>query len=328
MDEGSHYTDKILFPCGFGLNYEPFIRAAGTNRYGTAAETAKKAYPDGTQTVVIANAQTFADALAGVALADKLDAPILLTAKDSIPRETTNAIEKLGAKKAVILGGTGAVSVQVESILRDNDITTERIAGATRFGTAAEIAKRVNDKPAEVFFVYAGDYPDALSVSAVAARKNAPVLYLPTNGRIDAATQQYLDSVKGSVKNAYVIGGDGVISDAVMQNAADATGLETNETLTRVAGRNRYLTNLAVNYTFADVLTSNSICTATGKDFPDALAGGVLAAQKGAPILLVSDDLIEEQSDYLAKRAAIKVYVHGGTAAVSDELAHKIAKAA
>ena len=194
--------------------------------------------------------------------------------------------------------------------------------------TAAEIAKRVNDKPAEVFFLYAGDYPDALSVSAVAARKNAPVLYLPTNGRIDAATQQYLDSVKGSVKNAYVIGGDGVISDAVMQNAADATGLETNETLTRVAGRNRYLTNLAVNYTFADVLTSNSICTATGKDFPDALAGGVLAAQKGAPILLVSDDLIEEQSDYLAKRAAIKVYVHGGTEAVSDELAHKIAKAA
>ena len=263
-----------------------------------------------------------------VKLADKLDAPILLTAKDSIPRETTNAIEKLGAKKAVILGGTGAVSVQVESILRDNDITTERIAGATRFGTAAEIAKRVNDKPAEVFFVYAGDYPDALSVSSVAARKNAPVLYLPTNGRIDAATQQYLDSVKGSVKNAYVIGGDGVISDAVMQNAADATGLKTNETLTRVAGRNRYLTNLAVNYTFADVLTSNSICTATGKDFPDALAGGVLAAQKGAPILLVSDDLIEEQSDYLAKRAAIKVYVHGGTAAVSDELAHKIAKAA
>ena len=328
VDEGSHYTDKILFPCGFGMNYEPFIRAAGTNRYGTAAETAKKAYPDGTQTVVLANAQTFADALAGAALADKLDAPILLTAKDSIPRETTNAIEKLGAKKAVILGGTGAVSVQVESILRDNDITTERIAGATRFGTAAEIAKRVNDKPAEVFFVYAGDYPDALSVSTVAARKNAPVLYLPTNGRIDAATQQYLDSVKGSVKNAYVIGGDGVISDAVMQNAADATGLKTNETLTRVAGRNRYLTNLAVNYTFADVLTSNSICTATGKDFPDALAGGVLAAQKGAPILLVSDDLIKEQSDYLAKRAAIKVYVHGGTAAVSDELAHKIAKAA
>ncbi len=328
VDEGSHYTDKILFPCGYGLNYEPFIRAAGTNRYGTAAETAKKAYPDGTQTVVLANAQTFADALAGVALADKLDAPILLTAKDSIPRETTNAIEKLGAKKAVILGGTGAVSVQVESILRDNDITTERIAGATRFGTAAEIAKRVNDKPAEVFFVYAGDYPDALSVSAIAARKNAPVLYLPTNGRIDAATQQYLDSVKGSVKNAYVIGGDGVISDAVMQNAADATGLKTNETLTRVAGRNRYLTNLAVNYTFADVLTSNSICAATGKDFPDALAAGVLAAQKGAPILLVSDDLIEEQRDYLAKRAAIKVYVHGGTAAFSDELAHKIAKAA
>ena len=325
VDENSQYTDEILFPCGHGLNYAPFIRVFGQNRYSTAAEIAKKAYPDGTDTVVLANAQTFADALPGIPLADKLGAPVLLTEKDSLPRETTNAIEKLGAKKAVILGGTGAVSEQVENTLKNNNITTQRIEGATRYSTAAEIAKQVNAEPTELFFVFAGDYPDALSVSTVAARKNAPIIYLSTNGKIDAATQEYLTSVKGKVKNAYVIGGEGVISNPMMHNAADALGLKAGENMVRVAGNNRYLTNIEINKKFADVLTSNSICVATGKNFPDAMAGGVLAAQKGMPILLAADKLTTEQTAYLTASAAKKIFVLGGTGAVSDELAQQAA---
>ena len=327
VDEDSHYTDDVMFPCGYGMTYEPTIRAAGSNRYGTAAEIAKKAYPSGAETVVLANAQTFADALAGVPLANKLGAPILLTGKDNLPRETTNAIEKLGAKKAVILGGTGAISEQVENTLKNNGINTERVAGATRYGTAAAIADKVDPDPTELMFVSADGYPDALSASAAAARRNAPVIYLSAKGQLNAQTQQYLASVKGKVTKAYVIGGEGVISDEMMKNAADALGLKGGETVVRVAGSNRYLTNIEVNKTFADVLTSNSVCAATGKDFPDALAGGVLAAQRGAPILLVSDKLSREQTDYLASKAAKKVFVFGGTGAVSDELAQQIAKA-
>ena len=46
VDEDSHYTDDVMFPCGYGMTYEPTIRAAGSNRYGTAAEIAKKAIPN------------------------------------------------------------------------------------------------------------------------------------------------------------------------------------------------------------------------------------------------------------------------------------------
>ena len=95
--------------------------------------------------------------------------------------------------------------------------------------------------------------------------------------------------------------------------------------MVRVAGNNRYLTNIEINKKFADVLTSNSICVATGKNFPDAMAGGVLAAQKGMPILLAADKLTTEQTAYLTASAAKKIFVLGGTGAVSDELAQQAA---
>lgn len=324
VDEQSQYTDKILFPCGHGLEYRSTVRICGSNRFGTAAEIAKSAFPDGTDTVVLANGLTFADSLAGVSLAYKLGAPVLLTAADSLPRETTNAIEKLGAKKVVILGGTSAVSEQIENTLRINKITTERIAGDTRFSTAAEIAKQVNTEPTELFFVYAGDYPDALSVSTVAARKNAPILYLSTEGELDPETSVYLEKVKGKVKNAYVIGGKGVISDEMMKKAGSALGIDKVE---RVAGENRFLTNIQVNMRFADTFTGNTVCAATGSSFADAVAGGALAVKRNAPVMLVSGSLSEEQTRYLGEKSAKMIYVFGGTQAIPEQLAQKIADA-
>ncbi len=140
--EGEDYAKKN------GFKYTAVLetsRLAGDNRYATAAEIAKKAYPSGAKTVILASGMTYADALVGVPLANKLNAPILLAAKDSLPRETTNALEKLGAKKVIILGGKGAVSEQVEITLKNQGITTERYEGGTRFGTATAIAEKLNE---------------------------------------------------------------------------------------------------------------------------------------------------------------------------------------
>ena len=64
---------------------------------------------------------------------------------------------------------------------------------------------------------------------------------------------------------------------------------------------------------------------ATGNDFPDALAGGVFAASKKAPMLLVAGSLTSSQSTYLTSKGADTVYVFGGKGAVSTSLANKIA---
>ena len=162
----------------------------------------------------------------------------------------------------------------------------------------------------------------------MAAVKGAPIIYLSTKGELDKATADYLASVKGSVKNAYVIGGAGVISDDMMKKAGDALGV----TPTRVFGENRFETCVAVNEKFADILDGTSICVATGMDFPDALAGGVFAALNKAPLFLVnckakSLALSDSQKSYLKTKSPQKLYVFGGTGAVSDSHIQTVAKA-
>ncbi len=297
------------------------VRIAGTNRFSTATAISAKSF-EKADTVVLAYGLNYADALAGVTLANKLKAPILLTHTAKLPDETLAEIKRLGAKKAIILGGTGAISKNVEDTLKKNGLTTERYAGTTRFGTATAIAEKLNDKPTDIFFVYAFNYADALSVSTVAALKNAPIIYLRTSGELDKDTADYLAKLKkaGSVKNAYVIGGAGVISDAMMKKAGDALGVKP----TRIAGKNRYATCVEVNTKFKDTLTGNAICVAKGLDFPDALAGGVFAALNKAPLFLADNALKDEQIAYLKSKKAAAVYVFGGTGAVSDKLAKEI----
>ena len=306
------------------------LRLAGDNRYATAAEIAKKAYPSGAKTVILASGMTYADALVGVPLASKLNAPILLAAKDSLPRETTNALEKLGAKIVIILGGKGAVSEQVEITLKNQGITTERYEGGTRFGTATAIAEKLNENPTDVFFVYYNGFPDALSASTAAALKNAPIIYLTTDGDMNADTAAYLAKLKkaGSVKNAYIIGGTGVITDNMLKKVGTAIGV----TPKRLDGKDRYETCVAVNNEFKSLLSGKSICVATGADYPDALAGGVFAAIQKAPLFLINGKaqtliLSDKQKAYLKTLTPNMMYVLGGIGVVPDSHVKTVADA-
>ena len=310
----------------FEKKQSSIVRVSGDNRFATAAAISKKTFTKA-DTVVLTYGYNYADALAGVPLASKLNAPILLSNTDSVPSETLAEIKRLGAKKVIILGGTNAISEKAEKQLKAKKLTTQRIVGDTRFSTAVEIAKKINTKPTEVFLVYGYNYADALSVSTVAAIKGAPIVYLPKDGELDADTAAYLKSIKGSVKKAYVIGGKSIISDSVKNKASNALGLKSVQ---RIAGDDRYLTCLKVNETFKDLFTGSIVCAATGTNFPDALAGGVYAAKNKAPLLLVNtavDDLSKEQLSWLKAKDAKQVTVFGGTNSVSDKHAEKIAKA-
>ena len=302
-------------------------RFAGANRYSTAAAISQNSFGSA-KTVILASGADFADALAGVPLAISKNAPILLTTPNKLSAETLSEIKRLGAQNVIILGGKGAVSAEVESALTAQGLTAQRLAGAKRFATATAIAQSLCDAPTDIFFVYAFDYADALSASTAAARKNAPLIYLATNGELDADTKDYLEKLKakGCVKNAYVIGGEGVISGDMLRTAANALGVMP----TRLSGSNRYETCTAVNNAFADVLDGSMICIATGCDFPDALSGGVYAAMQKAPLFLENSKLktlklSQSQKDLLKAKKPQKISIFGGTGAVPDSHAQLIA---
>ena len=330
MKKGTRLITHRCIKCG-GKETKPVKnevkRFAGENRFSTAAVISKSSF-NSAKTVILASGSSFADALAGVPLAVMQNAPIILTTKDTIPDESLAEIKRLGAEKVLILGGKRVISADVEKTLKAKGLKTQRLAGATRFGTATAIAKELTKKPTDVFFVYAYNYADALSVSTVAAIKNAPIIYLNTNGELDADTKAYLAKLKaaGCVKNAYVIGGEGVISKEMLNTAADALGVMPK----RLSGIDRYKTCTAVNKAFKNLLNGAMLCIATGCDFPDALSGGVYAALNRAPLFMENSkqkalSLSQSQTAFLKEKKPLRITIFGGTGAVPDSHAQTIA---
>lgn len=160
----------------------PVDRLAGSNRYATAAEVSKDSFPSA-DTVYVATGETFPDALSGSVAAAIDDAPVLLTAKNSLPSTTRTEISRLSPSTVVILGGTAAVSSAVESTLKTLAPTVKRIAGANRYGTAAAVSQETFPSGAgTVYIATAENFPDALVGGAAAGFEEAPILLVSRYG--------------------------------------------------------------------------------------------------------------------------------------------------
>ena len=293
------------------------VRLGGQDRFGTSVVISAEGW-DKADTVLIANAYNYADALAGAPLAGALDAPILLTGSDSVPDTVVTEIRRLGAKKIIILGGTAAVSEEAERSFSGFGIETGRIAGATRFETAEKIAeelKKTVGTLSEVFIASGANYPDALSASSAAALRHAPILYSPKSGAID---EQTLSFIEGSgAGSAYILGGENAVGKAA------ETGLKSAGAgkVERLGGSDRYDTSLKIAKRFDGDFKSDDIAFATGQNFPDALAGSVFAAKKSVPVVLTDNASVSDaQKAFAAARERSRAYVFGGESVVKDKV--------
>ena len=88
----------------------PVSRQAGEDRYETAAVVSLGAFQPPTDAVYLASGESFADALAGGAVAGARDGPVLLTARTCVPARVRTEIDRLAPSRLVVLGGTAAVS--------------------------------------------------------------------------------------------------------------------------------------------------------------------------------------------------------------------------
>lgn len=94
----------------------------------------------------------------------------------------------------------------------------------------------------------------------------------------------------------------------------------------RIGGANRYDTSIAVSRNGWNT-TSDYVVITSGDDFGDALSAAPLAKKYNAPILLVSKDNLDNQSDSasnltneLSRLKAKKVFIIGGTGSVSSKV--------
>ena len=294
-------------------------RIAGGNRISTALTTSEKLKEvlgvDKYNTIVVANAMNFPDALSGSYLAAAAKAPILLY-KEGQTSVTNYIQENLAEGGTVyILGGESSVPESLVSALPG--VKCERVSGSGRWATSLAIIAKADEirgtKPEKVLICDGTGFADSLSASAT----GLPILLV--NGKGDSLREdqkEYLESVRGA--ELYAIGGVNTIVPAMMDllNAYDDNGVE------RVSGNGRELTSVAVAEKFFP--GAKAAALASSLDFPDGLSGGPVAYAMNMPLLLTRKDKETIAANYVNTNGISDGYIIGGASAVSNSSAAAI----
>ena len=279
----------------------------GKNRTETAVKISQDGWKSA-ETVILVNDSAIPDALTATPLAYAKNAPILLTGKDGLSKETADEIKRLGAKDVIMIGGDAVLTSKVEEGLKALKLKVDRIKGSTREETALAIAKRLDGiKDVSEIAVVNGvtGLADAVSVAAAAAEKGMPILLANPKSGLTLVEKFIKDE---SIKSSFIIGGDKAVSNEIAKNLPGKQ---------RIEGANRNETNAKVIEKFyADRELDNLYVAKDGMEnsghLIDALAVGSLAAKNGAPVLIASKKLNEKQINVINTKKISTITQVGG----------------
>ncbi|MDA7025496.1 N-acetylmuramoyl-L-alanine amidase [Bacillus sp. CLL-7-23] len=281
-------------------------RLDGVSRYEVAVNVSKQGWSSAS-TVVVANGKAYADVLSATPLAYKNNAPILLTESSKLTTPTKNRISQLKPRKVIVIGGTISVNNQVVSEIKKLGVSTvERIGGVSRYEVAERIAKKL---PANSKAVIANGtaYADSMAIGAYAARNGIPIL-LTTSNSIPSPTKDAMKS-KGT-RSTIVVGGEISVSNSVYRQLASPT---------RIGGNSRFevARNIAKKY----YSSTKSAVIGNGYTYADALAGSVLAAKQGRPVLFTdAGSLPKPTREAIGSNRMTTFTVLGGTISVKSNV--------
>ncbi|MBA2577523.1 MAG: septal ring lytic transglycosylase RlpA family protein [Euzebyaceae bacterium] len=297
-------------------------RSFGPDRITTAVD-ASRDFRETATDVLLATAAGFPDALAAGALANRLHAPLLLTTPGALPAVVAEELQRLQTETVWILGGENAVSAAVEADLAAAGYQVRRLSGRTRYSTAAEVAQAAGGSESGDVVVALGEHadparawPDAVAAGALSATPDRVPTLLTRANDLPEETVAALAGLKPS--RVLLLGGEAAIRPAVEAQLA-ALGYDVD----RVAGTSRYETSVQL----ADEALrrfgggDQPAVFASGRNYPDALSAGTVAAALGAPLILVPPRGLSASADRFlrdhADRWTSGVMV-GGPAAAND----------
>lgn len=319
-------SGAVSVPAGPSSGAGGLLRLAGASRYATAVAVSQAPFPTA-GTVVVARGDDHADALTAAPLAAAEGGPVLLTPSTGLPPDVAAELARLGATRAVVVGGAAAVGEPVVAELRAAGITeVERIAGADRYDTARLVAERL---PGPRAYLVRGTsdgrgWQDAIAASGVAAGERAPIL-LTEPGRLPAATRTAVGNRPDA--DVVIVGGPRAIGPTV-EEAVRALA----PSVQRIAGADRYATStaLARSAVGSGAADPHVAVLATGRTFADGLVAGPLAARLGGVLLLVDGADLAGSPGVLAwlsehVDAPQTVVLVGGPAAITPAVEEAVA---
>ncbi len=184
-------------------------RIAGANRFETAEKISKRLYKF-SSTAVITDGFNYPDALSIASYAASKGYPILLSKKETLPKETSNALE--GVERTYVIGGEGAIANEVFKQLPN----ATRISGSDRYDTGAKITSFFDMDTTNSYVATGSGFADALTGSALAAKNKAPVLLVATN-----KLPKSIETILEQTQRVTLFGGTGAINKDVTKSITD-----------------------------------------------------------------------------------------------------------
>lgn len=225
------------------------VKISGSNRVETSIESSKSVKSD---TLVVASAYKFADALSAFNLASKYNAKLVLIGNNT---DMTPLIE--GIKKAYIVGGENSIGGSSTEALKSMVGNVERIAGTDRYDTNILTLEKAGFK--KVGVADGRHFADALSASGLLKKEKLGLMLV--DGSKPYSTDKEVEYTFGL---------------SVKQDGGK-----------RLGGKNRYSTSDIINDEFGK---SNSLAVTTGEEFADALSAiNIINSAKDNSILLLKN---------------------------------------
>ncbi|MDU5977683.1 MAG: cell wall-binding repeat-containing protein, partial [Finegoldia magna] len=187
-------------------------RIAGRDRYETSAKVAAMSKK---KNVVIASGENFSDPLYASSYAYSNNAKILLSSGKTLSRQTRDYLlrNKSSIGKVTVVGGGQSISsATVRYIQSVTGKNVSRISGRSRYDGSVKVANSMNKD--KVFIASGEDFADALAISPLAQKLNAPIL-LSSRSKLDTSVIAFLNNFKKSIKDVYIVGGYRTIDNNV-----------------------------------------------------------------------------------------------------------------
>ncbi len=216
-------TERVKDSIASISGVENITRISGKDRYETSVEVAKtiekirEKAGKKVNNIVVAYGHGYADSVSSTPLAVEKGAPIILVRKNSLPNSVSEYLSSHSDfNEIVISGGSGVVSTDVENLLSQHSNKVTRYGGVNRYDTARKLASALTGEYKNVIVAKGYGFIDALTAINIIAdsRYGGPVLLTTTNS-LSVETREYLESNKDSIHRSIIVGGTGVVSEAV-----------------------------------------------------------------------------------------------------------------
>lgn len=294
-------------------------RVYGQHHFDTMSKVSQTGW-SASENVVIATDANFWDALAANSLAGALKAPVLLTSKGSLSRQTLDEIRRLGAKTAYVCGGPIAISSHVDDQIRSAGCSVRRVYGQDQQGTSLKIAELVHSmRPVSgVIVATSRTFQDALSSAPYSYANGVPVLIC--NSGSNVLSGDILSFVRSAKPSFAMIAGGPIAVSSSVEGQLSSSGVSTVE---RVYGQTEYETsNEIAKWCLSHGMTGSAVGVATGLTFYDALTGAGLCGINDSVLVIASNDNCVCLTDFISahRQEITGGYVFGGSIAISDSV--------